>query len=155
MPEAQIRLAQPADRNALALLCHALWPDSPAEEHTRELAAKLSGNSPGALPLDIFVADTGDGSLCGFIEVGLRSHAEGCDPSHPVGYVEGWFVAEDHRRRGIGKKLLAAAEDWARQKGCLEMASDTWIHNELSQRVHHSLGFQEVERAIHFRKALQ
>jgi len=36
-------------------------------------------------------------SLVGFLEVGLRSHADGCDPAQPVGYVEGWFVAPDHR----------------------------------------------------------
>jgi aminoglycoside 6'-N-acetyltransferase I len=155
MPEAKIRLAQSADREAVALLCHALWPDSSAEEHARELNAKLSGKPPSTLPLVVFVAEEPDGSLSGFLEVGLRSHAEGCDPSYPVGYVEGWYVDEHCRRHGVGKALLTAAEGWARQQGCLEMASDIWLHNELSQRVHESLGFREVERAIHFRKALR
>ena len=154
MPATKIRLAQPADRDTVALLCHALWPDSPAEEHARELDAKLSGKPPGTLPLVVFVAEEPDESLSGFLEVGLRSHAEGCDPSNPVGYVEGWYVVEHCRRCGLGTKLLAAAEAWARQQGCYEMASDTWLHNELSQRVHESLGFREVERAIHFRKSL-
>jgi hypothetical protein len=27
----------------------------------------------------------------------------------------------------MGTELLAAAEDWARKQGCVEMASDTWI----------------------------
>jgi aminoglycoside 6'-N-acetyltransferase I len=155
MADTKIRLAQPADRDAVALLCHALWPDSPAEEHARELEAKLSSKPLGTLPLVVFVAEKPDGSLSGFLEVGLRSHAEGCDPSRPVGYVEGWYVVEQCRRCGVGEKLLAAAEAWARQQGCFEMASDTWLHNELSLRVHESLGFREVERAIHFRKALR
>lgn len=107
------------------------------------------------LPLVNLVAEASDGSLLGFVEVGLRSHAEGCDPSLPVGYVEGWYVAENQRRRSIGAQLLAAAEDWARSQGCVEMASDTSPENEISQRVHKSLGFAEVERSVNFRKSLK
>src|SRR5204863_3252567 len=55
-----------------------------------------------------------------FLEVDLRSHADGCNPSRPVGYIEGWYVAQSYRTRGIGRKLLAAAEDWARSQGCIE-----------------------------------
>jgi aminoglycoside 6'-N-acetyltransferase I len=155
------RLAQPPDRVPLADLFHALWPESPVEDHSRELEAILSGNPPGALPLVVFVAEANvssvaqDKSLLGFLEVGLRSHADSCDSAHPVGYVEGWYVTDAHRNRGIGKQLLAAAEDWARSQGCTEMASDTQIGNELSQRVHQSLGYEIVERAILFRKVLR
>ncbi len=92
--------------------------------------------------------------LIGFLEAGLRSHADGCDPAHPVGFVEGWLVKEEMRGQGIGQRLLEAAEDWARAQGCTEMASDTWIDNELSQRVHEALGFQVVDRCVHYRKAL-
>ncbi len=155
MADIHVRLAQPSDRAALARLREALWPESSAEEHARELESILAGDAPGTLPLVIFVAEGSDGSLLGFLEVGLRSHAESCSPAVPAGYVEGWYVAEDHRQHGIGKKLLAAAEDWARSQGCSEMASDAQITNELSQRVHESLGFQEVERAVHYRKSLR
>jgi len=155
MYKIHIRLAQPADRASLAALFHALWPEGPVEEHSRELEAILSGNPPGALPLVVFVAEANDKSLLGFLEVGLRSHADSCDPVHPVGYVEGWYVADAHRNRSIGKQLLAAAEGWARRQGCTEMASDTQLGNELSQRVHQSLGYEIVERTVLFRKALR
>jgi aminoglycoside 6'-N-acetyltransferase I len=154
MSDIRVRLAQPADRAALARLRAALWPESSAEEHSQELISILAGDSLATLPLVIFVAEATDTSLVGFLEVGLRSHAESCSPAVPAGYVEGWYVAEEYRRCGIGEKLLAAAEDWARRQGCVEMASDAQIHNELSQRVHESLGFQEVERAVHYRKRL-
>lgn len=153
--ETLVRLARPPDLRALALLLAALWPESPAEEHARELEHILAGKAPGKLPLVIFVAEDKDGSLVGFLECGLRSHADSCNPSHAVGYVEGWYVAEEFRRRGIGKSLLAAAEEWARGQGCLEMASDAVIDNVLSQNVHQRLGFEVVERSVLFRKALQ
>ena len=106
------------------------------------------------MPLANFVAETADGRLFGFAEVDVRSHADGCNPTRPVGYLEGWYVAEEGRHRGIGRRLLSAAEDWARSNGCIEMASDTWIENELSQTCHEALGFEVVDRCVHYRKAL-
>ena len=152
--DSRVRLARPSDRDALARLVEALWPESTVEEHARELELILAGKAPGKLPLVVFVAEDRNGALAGFLECGLRSHAESCDPSRPVGYVEGWYVAEDHRQ-GIGKSLLTAAEEWARRQGCEEIASDAVISNRLSQCVHERLGFQEVERSVHFRKDLR
>jgi aminoglycoside 6'-N-acetyltransferase I len=150
-----IRLARPSDRAALAGLFHALWPKGPVEEHSKELEAILAGNAPGTLPLIVVVAEASDRSLLGFIEVGMRSHADSCNPALPVGYVEGWYVVEGRRHSGIGKLLMAAAEEWARKQGCVEMASDAHIDNKLSEQAHQALGFEVVERAILFRKALR
>jgi len=154
LSEICIRLAQPSDRDQLVRLRRVLWPQSSAEEHARELTLILEGRLPLTMPLIILVAETTDQTLAGFLEADLRSHADGCNPSRPVGYIEGWCVAEDHRRRGVAKKLLAAAEDWARSQGCIEMASDTWIDNEVSQRVHAALGYEVVDRCVHYRKML-
>ena len=49
---------------------------------------------------------------------------------------------------------MRAAEDWSRERGCLEMASDALIENEESQRAHEALGFDVVDRCVHFRKRL-
>ena len=149
-----IRPAQPSDRNDLVRMRVALWPNSSAEEHDRELTAILEGKPVVTLPLTILVAENNDRMLVGFLEVDLRSHADGCNPARPVGYVEGWYVAEGYRHRGIGKKLLKEAEDWARGHGCVEMASDTWIDNDVSQRVHEKLGYEVVDRCVHYRKTL-
>jgi aminoglycoside 6'-N-acetyltransferase I len=131
-----------------------LWPESSAEEHAHELDLILPGKFPGIMPLVIFVAEVSDGTLAGFLETRLRSHADGCDESHPVGYVEGWYVSEGWRRQGIGSDLLRAAEDWARRQGCKEMASDTRIDNLVSQRAHEALGFEVAERSVLYRKKL-
>jgi len=158
VPDISIRLAQLSDRDQLARMLQALWPDASAEEHARELTLILEGKPVTTLPLVILVAElvdeASDRTLAGFLEVDLRSHADGCDPLRPVGYIEGWYVAENHRHEGIGKKLLAAAEDWARSQGCVEVASDTWIDNEVSQRAHEALGYEVVDRCVHYRKRL-
>jgi aminoglycoside 6'-N-acetyltransferase I len=138
----------------VARLREALWPESSSEEHAREVALILSGKASLTMPLTVLVAEASDHALVGFLEAELRSHADGCNPSRPVGYIEGWYVVESHRYRGIGSELLVAAENWARGQGCAEMASDTWIDNEVSQRVHEPLGYEVVARCVHYRKVL-
>jgi aminoglycoside 6'-N-acetyltransferase I len=93
-----IRLAEARDIPRLAQMQEALWPESSALEHARELGLILSGMSLSVMPLAILVAhrssSTSNGALVGFLEVGLRSYAEGCDSSRAVGYVEGWYVSQ-------------------------------------------------------------
>jgi aminoglycoside 6'-N-acetyltransferase I len=154
MTKSHVRLGVPADLDELAHMLAALWPDASAEEHAAEIAPILAGRPPGTLPLVLLAAEGDNGTLTGFLEVGLRSHADGCDTRQPVGFIEGWFVLENHRRKGIGSQLIAAAEDWARSKGCVEMASDTWLDDEMSLQAHAALGYEVVDRCIHFRKPL-
>ena len=149
-----VRVGRSGDREQLARLRAALWPESSAEHHAKELLGILESKTFGTMPLVELVAEERNGALIGFLEVGLRSHADGCDPSHAVGYVEGWYVAERYRRRGIGQKLLVAAEDWARGQGCAEMASDALVGNDVSQRAHEALGYVVVDRCVRYRKTL-
>jgi aminoglycoside 6'-N-acetyltransferase I len=149
----QVRLAVPADAEVVACMFVQLWPDGSLEEHCAEAALVLAGTPPSALPLVVFVAET-DGTVVGFIEVGLRSHADGCDPRHPVGFIEGWYVEAIHRGKGAGRALMKTAEDWARSQGCCEVASDTWIDHDSSQRAHEAMGFEVVDRCVHFKKSL-
>ena len=150
----RVRLSTLADVAQLTPMRHELWPESSASHHAAELSAVLSGNTQRVYPLMIFVAEENGGKLLGFLEANLRSAADGCDEKLPVGYVEGWFVAESRRGQGVGAALLCAAEDWARAQGCVEMASDTGIDNPLSQRVHEASGFTVSARSVLYRKSL-
>jgi len=150
----KIRLADPKDWKNVAGLRALLWPDASYDEHLAELEAGPSAWGQPGFPMAWLVAEDDSGAMTGFLEVGLRSHADGCDTTHPVGFVEGWFVREEHRDKSIGGALMRAAEDWARAQGCLEMASDALIDNVESESAHKSLGFEIVDRCIHFRKAL-
>ncbi|HYC94053.1 MAG TPA: GNAT family N-acetyltransferase [Thermoanaerobaculia bacterium] len=150
----KIRKAVSSDLDRLAAMRAALWPDDTVEGHAKEVATILSGAWPGLYPFAILVAETDGGEAIGFADVTLRSYADGCDPARPVGYLEGWFVEEAHRRQGVGAALMRASEEWAKAQGCTEMASDTWQDNEPSQRAHESLGYEVVDRVVTFRKSL-
>ncbi len=154
LPDVQVRPALLSDLEPVTVLCAALWPDAPISEHRDHAAAILSGKPPSTLPLVLIVADV-EGSVVGFIEVGLRSHADGCDTRYPVGFIEGWYVQPQQQRRSIGRALMTAAEDWSRSQGTHELASDTWIDEEPSQLAHEALGFEVVDRCVHFRKSLR
>ncbi len=165
-----IRRARPADWAEWLRMRATLWPDCPVEKQEQEMRLALPPAHP-ATPSErrrqgegetrglregtaCFVAERPGGGLGGFIEVGLRNYAEGCDSS-PVGYIEGWYVDPDLRQQGVGAALVQAGEEWARAQGCTEMASDCLLVNEGSFRAHLALGYAEAERLIHFCKRLE
>jgi aminoglycoside 6'-N-acetyltransferase I len=153
-PPAHVRIGRAADTDIVARMFFELWPEGPLAEHQEEAALILAGAPPSTMPLVVLVAETDD-RVIGFIEVGLRSHADGCDTRQPVGFIEGWYVEPKQRGKGVGRVLMQAAEDWARSLGCRELASDTWIDHEPSQRAHDALGFEVVDRCVNFKKALR
>ncbi|MGB9890702.1 MAG: aminoglycoside 6'-N-acetyltransferase, partial [Anaerolineae bacterium] len=144
-----IRPLSPTETQQWLALRRKLWPDTPIPAHLAEMEAMLADPEQNA----VFVSADDEGRLNGFVEVSLRSHAEGC-ATRPVGYIEGWFVDESARGRGVGRALVEVAETWARTRGCRELASDADIHNEAGQQAHRALGFEEVGRSVHYRRAI-
>lgn len=149
----KIRQVQKSDRLEWLRMRNQLWcsPPESLEEHSQEIDQYYSTNDPN---LETFVIERPNGKLGGFLEVNIRSYAEGCTTSR-VGYIEGWYVDSDLRRQGWGKALVLAAENWAKQKGIEEMASDCELDNSISLQAHLALGYLEVERIICFRKVLK
>ena len=144
----EVRPATLADADGLARLRHALWPDGLEADHRREIERFYAG--PQMAPL--LVAEDRSG-LLGFAELSIRPYAEGCETDR-VGFLEGWFVIPEARHRGVGRKLVAAAEAWARSAGCTEFASDAEADNEESAAAHRALGFEDVGLIRCFRKDL-
>jgi len=143
-----IRRAIAEDKPEWIRMRQGLWPDAPLDYLSFD-QDKLLANPDSA----IFVACNPEGRLVAFLEAGLRSHGEGCETS-PVGYIEAWYVDPHVRGQKLGRDLVNAAEAWAREKGCTEMASDTWLENEASIQAHLRMGYYEVERLVHFVKRL-
>jgi aminoglycoside 6'-N-acetyltransferase I len=126
----------------------ALWDDCPEGQQVREMEEILVSDSE-----EVFVAERPGGGLCGFVEAAIRPWAIGCE-ARAVGYVEGWYVDEDVRRRGVGRALVEAAEAWARSRGCRQMASDAELWNDVSHRAHGALGYEEAARLVLYKKDL-
>lgn len=156
--EPRIRVLSRADRTVWIELRRQLWPHHSLEDLTRDADDLLGSEDSGrfwraSTPATVLLAEVAPGQVVGFAEVDLRPFADGCRSS-PVGYLEGWYVVPEHRERNVGRALVLAAEAWARDHGCTEMASDTEFENTSSQRAHRALGYEEVDRLVHFRRNL-
>jgi aminoglycoside 6'-N-acetyltransferase I len=118
-------------------MMRALWPDFDGEDDGEQ----------------ILVWERPEGGLGGFVAHGVRARGEGC-ATRPVPWIEGWYVAPDLRRTGVGRALIAAVEELARRAGYAELGSDTWLDNAPSIAAHEALGFEPTERLQYFRKRL-
>lgn len=99
------------------------------------------------------VACTGEGTVCGIIELSLRNVVDGCRTS-PVGYIEGIYVEPAHRRQGVARLLMEHAVAWCRTHGCRELATDAELDDEAAQRFHRHMGFEETYRIVEYRKPI-
>jgi len=145
-----MRIASPenaADSSWLPLRC-ALWPDTSAQEHLREMADVLARGHC------VLIASDDDGSAIGLVEASKRNDYVNGTAGSPVGFLEGLYVAPSYRRQGICRALVSAASAWAAAAGCSELASDSLVENVEAHAVHRALGFAETERVVYFCKAL-
>ena len=101
----------------------------------------------------VAVAEAEEGKLIGFLEASIRHFAEDCETDN-VGYLEGWYVDDAFRQAGVGRALVRSAEEWARSRGCSEMASDAEVGNNVSLEAHARLGYTETSRLVHLRKEI-
>lgn len=145
--EIVIQRVSAADRKVWLDMRRGIWPDAEEEYLTFDMDDILSSSRDA-----VFMAFA-DGAAAGMIEVRLRDYCEGCETG-PVGYIEAWFVHAQFRGQGVAAELVRTGEDWAREQGCTEMGSDTWLDNGASIHAHLKLGFYEAERLVHFVKQL-
>lgn len=128
------------------------------------LAAQLFGSTAEELAEDFGKLIDSDGCAVflltaedrpvGFAQCQLRrDYVEGTYSS-PVGYLEGIYILPEVRGQGCAKELLARCEQWAREQGCTEFASDCELDNDGSLAFHLKMGFAEANRIICFTKKL-
>jgi len=141
-----IRPVRSDDRAELLRMRLRLWPDSEESEVDGVLEQPVSQGI-------LLVAGDVDGRLSGFAEVGLRKFADGCRSS-PVAYLEGIWVDDHARRGGLASALVREGETWARARGLAEFASDCELGHAGSEAFHRAAGFEETQRGIYFRRAL-
>ena len=144
-----IRQADIRDLGIVTQLAHLLWNETPYVNLMEEMERLLRGQTEV-----VFLAFIGEYPI-GFAQCALRyDYVEGTSGLGNVGYLEGIYVRENYRNRGVARALVEYCEDWARSNGCTEFASDCEITNIDSYNFHLNLGFQEANRIICFVKKL-
>jgi len=125
-----------------------LWPEHELESLQRIVRNYAHGEDSAVFSKRI------DGTCVAVALCCLRhDYVEGCETS-PVGYLEGIYVEEAYRNRGIAREMCAECEAWAKDLGCTEFASDCELTNATSLKFHLGIGFQEENRIICFKKNL-
>ena len=146
--QTSIKAAALEDIQKAADLAILMWKTHTMEELTQEFYDYIS-KEKGIVFLAIV-----DGCAIGFAQCGLRyDYVEGTSSS-PVGYLEGIFVKEEYRKRGLAREMLEACQKWAKEHNCSEFASDCELDNEDSLKFHIKMGFAEANRIICFTKRL-
>ncbi|HJS40488.1 MAG TPA: GNAT family N-acetyltransferase [Sphingomicrobium sp.] len=144
-----IRPVTDADHPVWAAMRSKLWPDADPRELEGELASLFALDPP----YTVYIAEEA-GRQIGFIELWVRSYAEG-GPPEPSAYVEGLWVDPEKRRTGVATALLRQAEKWAKDKGFKWLGSDADLDNRDSHAWHKAAGFTAIEQLVVFGKPLK
>ncbi|WP_269318103.1 aminoglycoside 6'-N-acetyltransferase [Exiguobacterium sp. KJ 601] len=145
----KIDYATEVNVETLVQFMHNLWPDAPIEELQMEVKLGLASKK-----MHYFIASNEHEEAVGFCQLSFRHDYVPGSSTSPTAYVEGIYVSESERHRGVASRLVDAASTFAVRHGCIELASDTELENEDSQRFHEKVGFKEVERVVTYIKNL-
>lgn len=140
----RLRPGRPDDAEAiLALMPRLAAFDVPASRDPEHLwmhdAAMLRRWATGeATDCFVQVAEAEDGAVAGFALVSLRPELLSHEPSS---HLEAIAVAPGFERRGIGRMLLAAAEEEARARGAESMTLHVFAVNERARALYERAGY--------------
>jgi N-acetylglutamate synthase-like GNAT family acetyltransferase len=115
--------------------------------------AVFAGRLERLLPLAthaVLVCEGGDGRLAGFVGLEQRLMIESGDKAEIVGLV----VDAAARRAGAGRRLVAAAEDWARARGLRELFLRSNVVRPEAHAFYPALGFERNKTQHVYRKPL-
>jgi RimJ/RimL family protein N-acetyltransferase len=137
----EIRLARDEDRVPLALVFAAvaeerdgIGTEPPVDVESRAASWTLDGT----------IVAVADGEVIGSIHVAPSRH----------GFGEiGLAIAREWRGRGVGSALMAAAIDWARDRGLHKLSLGVFAHNAAAIALYRKFGFVEEGRRVkHYRR---
>ena len=134
-----IRPATQADAPALSRLFVQLgYPEGNDAELIPARLAKIE-----ALGDTCLIAEADDGrvvGLAGLHLVHVLHHPK------PLGYITAFVVDDTVRRQGVGRKLLDAATEWARAKGCYRLSLTSAEHRKDAHAFYPASGFPMTGR---------
>jgi GNAT superfamily N-acetyltransferase len=143
----RIRKARRGDAARIAQLSGELGYPASAEQ----IAARLRQLTPASRHA-VFVAELPDNEagLIGWVHVSTSHLLE----SDLRAEVNGLIVADGQRSAGAGAKLLQAAEEWARRRGCKGMNVRSKVIRERAHKFYERNGYEHYKTQKAFRKLL-
>ena len=97
----------------------------------------------------LLLTEDSTGVVCGLVHVSVYD-----TPARPTmvprrrAHIDDLVVAARVRRRGIGRALVAAASDWARTKGAIEILLTVWAGNDAAEQFYAALGFAPLSQVM-------
>lgn len=143
-PDLRLRPARPGDLPSLLALASRLadfpvpaWRTGPQviEAERAALTRALDTPSPDA---PLFLAEDPAGRPLGFVY--LETHQD-YFTLRPHAHVSILAVAGTAEGRGVGRALLAAAEDWARRRGHPLITLNVFAQNSRARAIYERLGY--------------
>ncbi|MFI5058015.1 MAG: GNAT family N-acetyltransferase [Candidatus Acidiferrales bacterium] len=141
----KIRRARRGDAARIAELSGQLgYPATAAQ-----IAQRLRGLKPAAQHA-VFVADLPGSGITGWLHVSVAHLVD----SDVRAEVNGLVVGEGQRSLGAGARLLEAAEEWARKRGCKSMSVRSNVIRERAHKFYERQGYEHYKTQKAFRKQL-
>jgi len=142
-----VRSAQPQDApfitglaGRLAEVSRLPWVPQDATEGFAATGCSEAAAAIGAPGHAVMVASDNSGEPLGFAHV----HLDQCAfTGETVGYLSVVVVVPDAAGSGVGRRLVVAAEYWARQQGCALITLEVFATNAVARAVYERLGYRE------------
>lgn len=139
-----LRVARVSDAADIAQLTsqlgYAVEPSAVAERLSRILARTDQ---------QVFVAEA-DGRPAGWLHAALGVYLE----AEAFVVIAGLVVDRNHRRKGIGRMLMAEAEEWARKQRCSIVRLSSTSARTAAHEFYRRLGYANIKTQYSFAKLL-
>ena len=141
-----IRRVTSDDAEAVAELSAELgYPVSP--ETMRQRIAELISINDRV----VFVACSAEGKVVGWIDIAITNHLQ----AEPRAEIGGLVVSSHVRSKGIGRSLMAHAEEWAARRGANKMLVRSRVARERAHRFYEREGYTRIKTSIVFEKEIR
>lgn len=141
-----VRVYEAPDRDGVLALVERLqegvapWRDAAAVRAALDEWVREAVDSDAADARVVFVAEE-ESEVIGFATASTRRHFAGDIDA----YVGELAVARHFERRGVGRRLMAATEEWARRQGLACVSLDTGAANARARAFYAALGYEEED----------
>jgi GNAT superfamily N-acetyltransferase len=143
-PEITIRAARSSDAAAIAALVKQLGYDAEPSEVATRLSRLLARSDQQ------FVVADADGRAVGWIHMLLSEYVE-ADAFVIIG---GLVVDREYRKQGIGRRLLAHAEEWAARHGCSVVRLSSSVTRTEAHAFYQRVGYTSIKTQYSFAKSV-